>query len=43
MVDFVKAIETGGTISPNFYDGLKEMEVLAAAVESARDGRKVSL
>ena len=43
VVDFVKAIETGGTISPNFYDGLKEMEVLAAAVESARDGRKVSL
>lgn len=43
VVDFMKAIETGRTISPNFYDGLKEMEVLAAAVESARDGCRVSL
>ncbi|HMT22356.1 MAG TPA: Gfo/Idh/MocA family oxidoreductase [Promineifilum sp.] len=43
VVDFMKAIETGGTISPNFHDGLKEMEVLAAAVESARNGRKVNV
>lgn len=43
VVDFMKAIETGGAIAPNFHDGLKEMEVLAAAVESAKNGRKVSL
>jgi predicted dehydrogenase len=43
VVDFMKAIETGGAIAPNFHDGLKEMEVLAAAVDSAKNGRKVSL
>jgi len=43
VVDFMHAIETGGTISPNFHDGLKEMEVLGAAIESSKSGRKVSL
>lgn len=43
VVDFMKAIETGGAIAPNFHDGLREMEVLAAAVESANSGKKVSL
>jgi predicted dehydrogenase len=41
VVDFMKAIETDGVISPNFHDGLKEMEVLAAAAESSRSGKKV--
>ena len=43
VVDFMRAIETGGTIQPNFYDGMKEMEVLNAAMASARSGQKVSL
>ncbi|MCA9867641.1 MAG: Gfo/Idh/MocA family oxidoreductase [Anaerolineales bacterium] len=43
VVDFMRAIETGGTIEPNFYDGMKEMEVLDAAMASARNGQKVSL
>lgn len=43
VVDFMHAIETGGTIAPNLYDGVKEMEVLAAVVESSQTGRKVSL
>lgn len=43
VVDFLKAIETGGSIAPNFYDGLKEMEVLTAALESAQSGRKVTV
>ncbi|MCL4805056.1 MAG: Gfo/Idh/MocA family oxidoreductase [Anaerolineae bacterium] len=43
VVDFMKAIENGGTIAPNFHDGLKEMEVLAAVAASSKDGRKVTL
>ena len=35
VVDFMHAIETGGEIRPNFYDGLAEMQVLGAAAESA--------
>jgi predicted dehydrogenase len=40
VVDFMRAIETGGEIRPNFYDGLAEMQVLGAAAESARTGQK---
>jgi len=43
VVDFMKAIETGSAIAPNFRDGLREMEVLAAAVESANSGQKIIL
>lgn len=43
VVDFMKAIETGGEIRPNFHDGLAEMQVLHAAAESARTGQKVSV
>jgi predicted dehydrogenase len=43
VVDFMKAIETGGTIAPNFHDGLKEMEVLAAAMASSQAGKRVTL
>ncbi len=43
VYDFMRAIETGGTIEPNFYDGMKEMEVLDAAMESARSGHRVTL
>ncbi|WP_374689332.1 Gfo/Idh/MocA family protein [Promineifilum sp.] len=43
VVDFMQAIETGGTIAPNFHDGLREMEVLAAAVESSQTGKKVTV
>ena len=43
VVDFMHAIETGGEIRPNFYDGLAEMQVLGAAAESARTGQRMSL
>lgn len=43
VVDFMRAIETGETIAPNFHDGLREMEVLAAAVESSQTGKKVTV
>lgn len=43
VVDFMKAIETGGSIAPSFYDGLKEVEVLAAGVKSAETGKRVDI
>lgn len=43
VVDFMAAIETGAPIAPNFYDGLKEVEVLAAGSKSAETGKRVEL
>jgi len=43
VVDFMKAIEEGTSIEPNFYDGLKEVEVLAAGQKSAETGQRVEL
>jgi predicted dehydrogenase len=37
------AIENGTPIAPNFYDGLKEVEVLAAGTQSAETGARVEL
>ncbi len=43
VVDFMKAIETGSSIAPNFADGLAETKILEAALESAATGRRVDL
>jgi len=43
MVDFLTAIEKGGKIEPNFYDGMRGMQVLEAAALSATSGRKVKV
>lgn len=43
VVDFMDAIYNGTDIAPNFYDGLKEMEVLDAGVRSAQTGQRVSV
>jgi predicted dehydrogenase len=43
VVDFMAAIENGTSIAPNFYDGLKEVEVLAAGTLSAETGARVEL
>ena len=43
VVDFLDAIEKGTTVTPNFHDGLKCMEVLEAGLEAARTGTKVVL
>lgn len=43
VVDFMKAIETGASIAPNFYDGLKEVEVLQAGIQSAQTGQRVAV
>lgn len=43
VVDFMKAIENGEKIEPNFYDGLKGVEVLVAAIKSAEEGKKIAI
>jgi len=43
VVDFLAAIDAGEPIAPNFYDGLKTMEVLEAGLKSAETGQKVVL
>jgi len=40
---FVDAILEGQPVSPSFYDGYKVQEVIDAALESDRTGRRVSL
>ena len=43
VVDFLDAIDKGTTVTPNFHDGLKGMEILEAGLEAARTGTKVIL
>ena len=43
VVDFVEAVETGREIRPNFHDGLKEMQILEAGLESAETGKEISI
>ena len=43
VVDFMDAVANGTSIEPNFYDGLKEIEVLTAGLESAASGQRVEL
>lgn len=41
VVEFLTAIHQGQPASPNFYDGLKGMQVLDAVLRSAETGQKV--
>jgi len=41
VVDFMAAIENGTKIEPNFYDGLREIEILSAGLDSSASGKKV--
>ena len=43
VVDFMKAASTKTKVEPNFYDGMKEMEVLEAGLKSAETGRTIEL
>lgn len=43
VVDFMDAVANGTPIAPSFYDGLKEVEVLAAGSQSAVSGQRVSV
>jgi len=41
VVDFLNAMEKGTKISPNLYDGMRNVQVLEAAMLSSSTGRKV--
>lgn len=43
VVDFLTALEKGTPIAPNFYDGLRDIQVLEAAMLSSATGRKVKV
>ena len=43
VVDFMAAIDAGKPIAPNFYDGLRTMQVVEAGLRSAETGQKVTL
>lgn len=43
VADFLTALHEGAKIAPDFSDGLKGMEILEAALISARDGRRVQV
>ena len=43
VADFLTAIQDGREIRPNFRDGVREMRVLDAALESASEGRRVQV
>jgi predicted dehydrogenase len=43
VVDFLTSIEKGTKIAPNFYDGMKAMQILEAAIKSANTGQKVTV
>jgi predicted dehydrogenase len=43
MADFLNAIASGGSIRPNFEDGVKNLEILEAGLESASKGYRVNL
>ncbi len=43
VVDFLHAVETGGTIHPNFTDGVAESKVLDAGLQSAATGQRIMI
>jgi predicted dehydrogenase len=43
VVDFMTAFEKGTKITPNFLDGVKDMQVLEAAIISASTGHKIAV
>jgi predicted dehydrogenase len=43
VADFLRAVDSGGPIAPNFDDGVKIMQVLCSALESARTGHRVEV
>lgn len=43
VLDFMTAIADGSTIAPNFYDGLREIEILSAGLRSAESGQKIAV
>ena len=43
VVDFLNAMEKGTKITPNLLDGMKDIQILEAAIISSREGRKVKV
>jgi predicted dehydrogenase len=43
VVDFITALDKGEEISPNFWDGMRIMQVLEAGLISSETGRKVAV
>jgi len=43
VADFMKAIDSGDGIRPDFNDGLRVIEVLEAGLKSAQEGRRVEV
>jgi len=43
VVDFLNAVDAGGSIAPNFYDGYMGMRVLEAGLKSAETKRQIDL
>jgi len=43
VADFLKAVAEGGTVEPNFEDGVRIMRVLEAGLRSAEEGRKIAV
>jgi predicted dehydrogenase len=43
FADFMQAILDKGQVYPNFYDGLRGMEVLDAGLLAADEGRQIDL
>lgn len=43
VVDFLKAIVEGGSVEPNFRDGVEGMRVLEAGLNAAETGRRIEL
>jgi predicted dehydrogenase len=43
IADFLTAIDKGTSIEPNFYDGMRAMQVLEAGIKSAETGQKVTV
>lgn len=43
VVDFLNAIDQDQKIEPNFYDGMRVMQILEAGLQSAAEGRRIEL
>jgi predicted dehydrogenase len=43
VVDFLNAIEKGGSVTPNFKDGLEGMTILEAGLRAAETGKRVNI
>jgi predicted dehydrogenase len=43
VADFLKAIDEGGSVSANFHDGVKVMQILEAGLKAAETGTRVKI